>query len=89
MEVEGGEELGNGGPDLKIGSLGGNLLKQRKAVRPQCRWKCRVLLPFFYESEKPVCQVVTRIRKLDEAGWFGAEETVKEVFEIVLDSYPY
>jgi hypothetical protein len=89
VEVEGGEELGNGDPDLKIGSLGGNLLKQRKAVRPQCRWECRVLAPFICESLKPLCQVVTRICKLDEPGWSGGGERVKEVSEIVLDNYPY
>jgi hypothetical protein len=87
--VEGDEELGNYGPDIKIGSLGGYLPDQRRAVVVQCRWKFRLLVPCTCESEKPVCQVVTRTCKLDKEGWSGAGESVKEVAEIVLDIYPY
>jgi hypothetical protein len=55
----------------------------------QCRWKFRLLAPCTCESVKPVCQVVTRICKLDKEGWFGGDERVKEDSEIVLDIYPY
>jgi hypothetical protein len=80
--------LGNGGPDIKIGSLIGYLLKQRKAVRLQFRWEGRLVAPFSCESVKPVCQVVIRIWKLDTEGWLVAGESVKEVSEIALDIYP-
>ena len=88
-EVE-GDESGNGGPDIKIGSIGeGYLLKQRRAVRPQCRWDCRLLVPCTCESAQPGSQVVRRICKLDKSGRFGAGERREEVAEIVLDIYPY
>src|SRR2546430_2321547 len=41
--VEFFEEFRNGGPDIEIGSLGGYPFKQRRAARPQCRWKFRLL----------------------------------------------
>lgn len=88
--VEGDEELGNGSPDIKIGSIGGGyLLKERRAVRPQRRWECRLLAQCTCESEKPGCQVVKRTCKSDKSGWFGAGERGEEVDEIVLDIYPY
>jgi hypothetical protein len=92
--VEGDEEVGNGGPDSKIGNIGGGyLLKQRRTVRPQRRWERRLLVPCSCESDKPGCQVVTRICKLDKSGWRGAGDKVEEggeiVLEIVLDIYPY
>ena len=84
------EESGNGGPDIKIGSIWeGYHLKQQRAVRPQCRWDCRLLVPCTCESAQPGSQVVRRICKLDKSGWFGAGERREEVAEIVLDIYPY
>ena len=88
--VEGDEELGNGGPDIKIGSIGGGyLLKQRRAVRSQYRWEYRLFVQCTCESEKPSCQVVKRICKSDTSDLFGAGERGKEVDEIDLDIYPY
>jgi hypothetical protein len=82
--------LGNGDPDIKIGSIGGGYLpKERRAVTVQCRWEFRLLAPCICESDKPVCQAVTRICKLDKEGWFGAGESVKEDFEIVLGIFSY
>jgi hypothetical protein len=58
-------------------------------VTVQCRWKFRLLAPCTCEFEKPVCQAVTRISKLDKEGYFGAGERVKEESEIVLGIFSY